>query len=146
MKHWKIILAAVVIFAAGSVTGGVAAKRWAARRPASNLQQRFEMLRRAEARLELSAPQRERVRQILRETRAELRRIWEQAAPAAREELRRARQRVRQELTAEQQASFDALLENRTRRRAATSANRARNPGQPAAAADSTTPAPAPQP
>ena len=99
MKPWKVILATLVIFVAGMVTGGLATKRLqpeplATKTPA-NLQ-RYDLLRRMEKRLELTPPQQERIEQIVRESQERTKKAWEQVRPIIRDEFQRVQDRIRE--------------------------------------------------
>ena len=121
MKPWKVILATLVIFVAGMVTGGLATKRLqpepAAIKAPPSLQ-RFDLLRRMEKRLDLTAQQQERIGQIVHESQERTKKAWEQVRPLIREEFQRVQDRIRGELTPEQSKKFDKLLtESRDRRK-----------------------------
>jgi Spy/CpxP family protein refolding chaperone len=121
VKPWKVILATLVIFVAGMVTGGLATKRLqpepaATKSPASL--QRFDLLRRMEKRLELTPPQQERIEQIVRESQERTKKAWEQVRPIIRDEFQRVQDRIREELTPVQRQKFEKLLtESRDHRR-----------------------------
>lgn len=148
MNAWKLILATVVIFGAGVVTGGLlvrqtADKPRAARvRPApaqppqwlpparefprraepelqrSLEQRRLEFMLHASRTLNLTPDQRQRIEQILRESQERTRTLWDQVAPQMRKELADAREKVRQELTPAQRKVFDEMLKRQAARRA----------------------------
>jgi hypothetical protein len=68
VNPWKVILATLVIFAAGMVTGGLAMKRLQPLPTTSKVPpslQRVELLRRMAKRLDLTASQQERIEQIV---------------------------------------------------------------------------------
>jgi len=113
VKPWKVILATLVIFVAGMVTGGLATKRLqpepAATKAPPSLQ-RFDLLRRMEKRLDLSPPQQERIEQIVRESQERTKKAWEQVRPLIRDEFLRVQERIREELTPAQQMKFEKLL------------------------------------
>ena len=121
MKPWKVILATLVIFVAGMVTGGLATKRLqpepaATKAPASL--QRFDLLRRMEKRLDLTPLQQERIGQIVHESQERSKKAWEQVRPIIRDEFQRVQDRIREELSPEQAKKFETLLtESRDRRR-----------------------------
>ncbi len=121
MNSWKVILATVVIFAAGVLTGGIVT--WELqqanlmRRPRLNRPQpaspgglRFEFLRRAQRELDLSVEQRERVDKMLKESQERMRGIMEPVSPQVRAEMQRTKEQFRNVLTPEQQKRFDELL------------------------------------
>lgn len=121
MNTWKVILATMVIFAAGVVTGGMLTwriQRMNARpRPAARLGQpispggqRLEFLRRAQRELDLTPEQRQRVDAILKESQERTHKLMEPVAPQLRQEIERTKQEFREQLTPAQQAKFDELI------------------------------------
>ena len=127
VNAWKPILAALVIFAAGVLTGGLTVglrrpavgPRWPASGqglvrpwPAQRLgAQQGELFRRMEKQLDLTAAQRQRLEAIVKESQERIRTLAEDVAPQTRGELRRMRERIREELTPEQQRKFEKLDE-----------------------------------
>jgi hypothetical protein len=127
VNTWKVILATMVIFAAGVVTGGFLVRHIQGpdggsrpRSPASSRVaqpvsaggMRFEFLRRIQRDLDLTPEQRERVDKILKESQERARKIMEPVAPEMRLEIQRTKQEFREVLTADQQARFDQLLKH----------------------------------
>ncbi len=121
MNSWKVILATMVIFAAGVLTGSVVSWRLqqanlirrSIHRPAqppSPSGWRFEFLRRAQRELDLSPEQRQQVDKILKESQERTRAIMEPISPQIRAEMQRAKDEFKALLTAEQQKRFDELL------------------------------------
>lgn len=123
MNTWKAILAAIVIFGAGVVTGGVLI--WWLEPPAAHGRHntglrtgqigspsgmRFEFLRRAQRELNLTPEQRERVDKLLKESQERTRKIMEPIAPEFHAELQRTKEQFRAVLTPEQQARFDEMV------------------------------------
>ncbi len=122
MNSWKVILATVVIFAAGVLTGGIVT--WELQQanlmrrprlnrpvqPASPGGWRFEFLRRAQRELDLSPQQRESIDKILKESQERMRGIMEPVSPQVRAEMQRTKEEFRNVLTSEQQKRFDELL------------------------------------
>jgi len=132
VKAWKPILAALVIFAAGVVTGGMtldlkrspwnllagprsdsvhkpyASARW-------DIQLR-DISKRMEEQLALTPEQRERVTTIVHETQGRMRTLWEDVAPRTREEMRQMREKIRAELTPEQRKKFEQIFKQRAER------------------------------
>ena len=121
MKIWKVILAALVIFGAGVVTGGLtvrlrphAGERLAQPRvmvPPGPLsaQRRGEYMARLQRELRLTPTQRANIEQALRESQERVGKLWEPLAPVAKQESHRIRDRIRAELTPAQIARFDQL-------------------------------------
>ena len=109
MNTWKVILATIVIFAAGALTGAIVVRHSAhARQGPGGI--RLEFLRRMARDLDLTAEQRERIDKILKESQEQTRRIMEPVAPSLNAELQRTKEEFRKVLTPEQQARFDQLL------------------------------------
>jgi hypothetical protein len=116
VKIWRVILAALVIFAAGVVTGGLTI-RLKLQQPAppatptsfGPLRQRGELLDRMQRQLYLTADQREHIEKILRDSHEHMRQLWDSIAPQAQEERRRVHDQIRAELTPDQQKQFDAM-------------------------------------
>jgi DNA-binding MarR family transcriptional regulator len=125
VNAWKAIFAALVIFCAGVVTGGVAGKFL--KRPPVPLRlpagetvgpgwmQRMEFVKRTERQLDLTPAQRERVAQILKDGQEHMKQLWEPIAPHAREEAQRVRERILAELNPKQQKKFEQLTKPRSR-------------------------------
>lgn len=120
MNYWKVILATMVIFAAGVLTGGVLAWRLEQAnfmRRSHRVNQltspgswRFEFLRRAQRELDLSPEQRQLVDKILKQSQERTRAIMEPVSPQIRAEMLRTKNEFRKILTPEQQQRFDELL------------------------------------
>lgn len=127
---WKVILATIVIFGTGVVTGGllVSHSLGSPARPALNQPRpaqalspggvRTDFLRRAGRELDLTPEQREQVDQILKASQERSRQIMEPVAPAIRKELQRTKDKFREVLTPEQKAKFDGLLKRQHQREA----------------------------
>ena len=124
MNTWKVILATMVIFGTGVVTGGLLV-RYSQRPPGSHLHRtdtagrpaqpvsagglRLEFLRRMERELELSREQRERIDKLIKESQERSKKIMEPVAPKLREELQKTKEQFVEALTPEQRARFDEL-------------------------------------
>jgi Spy/CpxP family protein refolding chaperone len=123
VNTWKVILATLVIFVAGLVTGAVVV--WhsgrvflpSRQRPGGHpVQQinpggmRIELLRRMQRELDLTPEQHAKIEKLLKESQERTRKIMEPVAPQLREELRHTREAFRTVLTPEQQQRFDQLL------------------------------------
>ena len=134
MNTWKVILATLVIFTAGLVTGGLLVRYSQhtvnAHRPrftgevrtsavASNSAggMRLEFLRRAQRDLDLSPEQRERIDKLLKEAQERTHKIMEPINPELRRELQRTRDEFRSVLDQAQQARFDELVKHQQRPR-----------------------------
>jgi hypothetical protein len=133
VNQWKVILATMVIFGAGVVTGGLMVRHGehrgfrspprngvSANRPPqvgapASLPVtpgilRIEFLKRMGRELDLSPEQRERVDKILKESQDRTRNLMDPIAPQLRAEVIRTKEQFRAALTPEQQVRFDELL------------------------------------
>jgi Spy/CpxP family protein refolding chaperone len=115
-------MAALVIFAAGVVTVGLTVHLKLREVPAPTspgpsgfgpLRQRGELLDRMQRQLYLTAAQRERIEQILRESHDRMKQLWDSVAPQAQNEHRRVHDLIRAELKAEQQTRFEEIFKSR---------------------------------
>lgn len=131
MNSWKIILATMVIFGAGVVTGGLLVRYSGQRtlprqqpqgtqqravQPSSAGGQRIEFLRRATRDLDLTPAQREQVDKILKDSQERTKRIMEPVTPQLREELQRTKEQFREALTPPQRARFDEMVKKQSQR------------------------------
>jgi Spy/CpxP family protein refolding chaperone len=131
VNSWKVILATMVIFGTGVVTGGMLvgySQHGRERRPqhlvnASRSAQppspdgtRLEFLRRMQRDLNLTAEQREPIDKILKEGQERMKKLMETVEPRRREELKRTIDEFRAVLTPEQQKRFDNLLKQQQQR------------------------------
>jgi hypothetical protein len=139
VNSWKVILAAVVIFGAGVLTGGLLVNYvdhsflknvrlpfLGARlhpqmgghdqlrpeefpRPRSPEMLRKEFVERFDNALKLTPAQHDAIQKIITEGQEQNRQIWTNVAPKMRQEMERVHQRIRAELTPNQQKKFEAL-------------------------------------
>ena len=122
MTTWKPILAALMIFAAGVVTGGLTVKvRQAPFAHSAGAQTKRQVLlpregqlrdlsRRMQNQLDLTPDQRERIEAIIRESQARMKSLRDQIGQKTSEEARDMRQRIRDELTSEQRHRFAQIM------------------------------------
>jgi Spy/CpxP family protein refolding chaperone len=121
VNTWKVILATMVIFGAGVVTGGLLVRHTAppphSPRPASPKAGpvspsglRMEVLRRVERELDLTPPQRAEVDRIISASQERTKKLMEPITPQLHAELQQTKDAVRAVLTPEQQPRFDELL------------------------------------
>lgn len=118
MNPWKFILATVLIYGTGVVTGVlvttlVERPHKAAKPPQQltyNQIQRAEFLVRLHKQLELTPEQHERIGHILRESNQRTKPYWDPVAARMKDEIRVVTDRIRAELTPEQSAKFDAEI------------------------------------
>jgi hypothetical protein len=125
VNSWKVILATVVIFGAGVLTGALITQYSInlnnPRHPRAPLGfrpaefgspggMRLEFLRRIGRELDLSAVQQERIDRVLKESQERTRKLMEPVGPQLRQEVQRAKTEFRAVLTPVQQESFDQML------------------------------------
>ena len=129
MNAWKIILATILIFGSGVVTGGLLVRQTSQTEsprqgrlqavttlhPTTPGGYRLEFLRRAERELKLSAEQRERVDLIFSQSQERTKRLMEPVTPHLREELDRAKREFCEILTPPQRLRFDEILKQRAK-------------------------------
>ena len=123
MNTWKVILATIVIFGTGVLTGALATRfytpytarshrPWVAGRPEGSSPggMRLEFLRRIQRTLDLTPQQSESIDRILKQSQERTHKIMEPIVPQMHEELQRAKAEFRQVLTPAQQVRFDDAL------------------------------------
>lgn len=118
MSTWKVILATLIIFAAGVVTGGLFVKgssKKAAKPKEVNLV-RTEMLRRLTRDLNLNAQQRQKINDILQESNERGKILRDVIEPELRAEYKKAIEDIREQLTPSQRNRFDELLKQQKRK------------------------------
>ena len=131
MNNWKVILATMVIFGTGVVTGGLLVhhaqggrdhhpqRLSGALRPAQALSpgvMRIEFLRRIERELKLAPEQREPIDKILKEGQERMKKLMDTVEPRRREEYKRTLEEFRTVLTPEQRQRFDTVLKQQQQR------------------------------
>jgi len=132
VNSWKVILATMVIFGTGVVTGSLLVRSversWEHRpqRVGAAVRQgqlsaaglmRIELLRRLERELELTTEQRESVDRILRGGQERMKKLMQTVEPRRREEYRKTVEEFRAVLTPEQRKRLDTLLKQQQRAR-----------------------------
>ncbi len=129
MNSWKVILATVVIFGAGVVTGGLLVNYVQHERPEFRrnsgdphreaaqdlLLPRPEMLNKQfiqqlDSALHLAPDQRKAIEKILADGQQRNRDLWKLVSPQMRMVMQDVNQRIRSELTPEQQKQFEKLM------------------------------------
>jgi len=125
VNYWKVILATMVIFGAGVVTGGLVVRHsglmrvpriqreGVPSRPAPLISagvMRLDFLRRVQKDLDLNAEQRIRADEIIRGGQERTRKLMEPLLPQLREEAQKTREQFRAMLSPAQQTRFDELL------------------------------------
>jgi Spy/CpxP family protein refolding chaperone len=135
VKILKVILATLIIFGTGVVTGGLMIANVYQRVPTPNAaplaqrpavyppvpfheMQRVEFVHRLDKQLELSREQREGVAAIMKESNQRTKAMWEPLTPTMREEVKMVREKIRSVLTPEQRKKFDkdTAMKNRPRK------------------------------
>jgi len=130
VNTWKIILATMLIFGTGVVTGALVVRNSdrgqgplrprniSQARPVGTFSPgglRLEFLRRAQRDLDLNPEQRERIDKLLKESQERTRKIMEPVAPDLRAELQRTKEEFQQVLTPEQRMRFEELMKKQQR-------------------------------
>jgi hypothetical protein len=117
VSTWKVILATLVIFVAGLVTGALVVKRFITTPSAvSGNILRAVALKRLTDDLDLTATQRKEVNEILHESHERTMVLWEFVGPYFQEEYQQLNDELRSVFTPEQRKKFDQLLKQRQRR------------------------------
>ena len=116
MNPWKFILAIVLIYGTGVVTGALVTKlvdrphpvvKKAAPQLTYSQIQRGEFVSRLQKQLNLTPEQHDHISQILRESNQRTKPYWDPVAAKMRDEVREVTEKIRAELTPEQVAKFD---------------------------------------
>jgi len=128
VNTWKAILAVLVIFGAGFVTGHVASRLSENAKPAVtqsaarvtthpgqqplSLEQlrKVELMGRVQKELDLTPEQHARIEKIIEESQQRIRDLWDQVAPDIHDEYDDVQKKVCQELSPEQKKLFDDLM------------------------------------
>lgn len=131
MNTWKAILAVLVIFGAGFVTGHVASRLSESAKPVAvpvtqnsqrsvnhpgqpplSLEQlrKVELMGRVQKDLDLTPEQHARIEKIIEDSQGRIRDLWDQVAPDIHDEYDDVQKKVCQELTPEQKKTFDELM------------------------------------
>jgi hypothetical protein len=122
VSPWKVILATVIIFGTGVLTGGFVAQRAFRAKPPLPAPMRpqgealptpffvrREFLDRMDRQLNLSRDQYDRIARILQDSQERTRLIMGLVSPEIQEELRAVREQIRAELRPEQRPKFEEL-------------------------------------
>ena len=130
VNAWKPILAALVIFAAGVVTGGLTvqirqpplAPVPGANPPIKKVPampreaQLRELSRRMQSELDLAPEQRDRIEAIVRDSQERMKTVRDEVGKKVGEEFRGMRQRIRSELTPDQRRKFAEIMKQHDER------------------------------
>jgi Spy/CpxP family protein refolding chaperone len=141
VNTWKVILATVVIFVAGVLTGGLLVHHsnqsgavqknpemvHTASLQNTNASREFKLppplmgplrkdfVDRLQRELKITAPQKERIEKIICDGQEQTRIIWEEIAPDMHETIIETKEKIRAELTPEQQSKFQELFKPKAR-------------------------------
>ncbi|MCB1105259.1 MAG: hypothetical protein H7A44_05705 [Opitutaceae bacterium] len=133
-KPWKVILAFIGVFLAGAVVGGIVTLRFV-REFARDFRpmDRFEplLMKRYASRLDLSEEQRKRVREIVRTTENELRRLRSEGFKEAVAAGEKMNAQIEQILTPEQRVRLEELKQEMRERWKLERVNRVMHPDRP---------------
>jgi hypothetical protein len=141
VKVWKVILATIVIFAAGAFAGGIFAKtfskppRQVPPLPFTLSQQRFQ--ERLKKELQLTSEQTNRIDKIFSESNERMKILWGLIGPEVQKELQEVRENIRAELNPEQRQKFEQLVKQSQHR---PDGRRARGTNQASSATNSASP------
>lgn len=123
MKPWKVILAAVVIFVAGAVTGAVVYTQFLHKKAAESRPSGPPMIPRPDFarwlgdKLQLTKEQEEKIEKILIDSHERLKPLRELIDPVMQDEVKRVKEEILKELTPEQQKKYEELFKWRPPRR-----------------------------
>jgi len=147
VNTWKVILATIIIFGAGVVTGGLLVRNTALTQipqpppvapanrvflPAPAGVVRVEFLRRAERELNLTRDQREQIDKLISASQERTKKLMEPVTPKIREELQQTKDQFLAVLTPEQRARFEELLKQQQRQQQRLREQHRPNPRPPA--------------
>ncbi len=117
MNYWKVILATILIYGSGVVTGSFLSRLFVppkTARPAPPLKfnqiQRAEFLRKLDSQLKLTPDQHDSIAGILRTSNERTKPLWEPVAKVLHDEVLHVRGQIRAQLSLEQQAIFDSEI------------------------------------
>ena len=131
MNSWKVILATMVIFGTGVVTGGLLVRHEIPGRerrpqrgsptvhvvqPSAAGVMRIEFLRRLERELALTPEQHEPVDKVLKEGQERMQKLMDTVEPRRREEFKKTMEEFRAVLRPQQQKRFDELVKQQQQR------------------------------
>lgn len=148
VNGFRVVLAAVVIFLAGGVTGGIVARTYAPKvvkrthvsppLPISH-DRRQEYVAKLDHKLGLTDEQQSKIEGILAASQKRMKQIWEPFEPQVKEEYRRTRREIFEVLTPEQQAEMKSWRKGDHKgdnKKDARDEHRSKDPQKPASQAD----------
>ncbi len=126
MNSWKVILATLVIFGSGVVTGGLlvsyAVHANLVKRPTAQpiqppqqqaltpwMQRARDLLHRMDRDLELTPEQHKNIEKLITESAERTKKLWEPIAPQMNKEMQKLHHDIREELTGEQRRKFEQI-------------------------------------
>jgi Spy/CpxP family protein refolding chaperone len=120
VSPWKVILATMVIFACGVITGALLTKTLAGgkQQAASNTNPPLargavlQMQKVLDKQLDLSDEQREQVGRIMKASQARTQPLWDKIAPQMTAEVKQVREEIHEVLTPEQWKKFTDLMKH----------------------------------
>ena len=126
MSQWRVILATLIIFGSGVITGGLLVKntqpakaplkRKEGSAPNAWVAQRLEFHKRIEKELDLQPDQKQKIEQVFRGSQERMKPFWEKVSPQLREEVARVETEIKTHLNPDQQKKFEELLKSRPRK------------------------------
>jgi Spy/CpxP family protein refolding chaperone len=123
VKPWKVILAAIVIFVAGAVTGAVVYTQFLQKKAAESRPSGPPIIPRPEFskwladKLQLTKEQQEKIEKILIDSHERLKPLRELIDPVMQDEVKRVKEEIMKELTPEQQKKYEDLFKWRPPKR-----------------------------
>jgi Spy/CpxP family protein refolding chaperone len=138
VNTWKAILAVLVIFGAGLVTGMVLNKVSVNPKPAASVRppgtrsqkplsleqlRKVELMMRVQKDLDLTPEQRVRIEKIIGDGQGRIRDLWQQVEPDIYDEYQDVRTKFCAELTPEQRQRYDELMKQQLHRPKPASTN-----------------------
>jgi len=156
VSPWKVILATMVIFACGVITGAMVTRTVAIKTEDHPLavaattnsaptrmaagpvwqMQRAEFFKRLDKELDLSTDQHDQIGKILKASQERTQPLWVQIAPQMDAELKKVREEIRGALTPEQRKKFAEMMKGKRKPDTAPPGN-----GPPSRSLDATAPA-----
>jgi len=136
VKIWKVILATVVIFAAGMFAGVVAGRKTqpppppAAKEPIPPISSQQRFYGRLKKELQLTPEQTNRIDKIFAEGYEQVKLIWDLLNPELQKHRQEVYDKVRVALTPEQREKFEKLIKERPSMRKPDDGQRSRSPKQ----------------
>ena len=121
IKHWRILVAVLLIFAAGLATGRLSA-RWENRTAKSPNPgwpgERVDFLRKIGNKINLTQAQHDKVEAIVKESRERTHKIVEPMRASMKQEFEEVKSRILAELTEDQRKDFERLWAERRKSKA----------------------------